>query len=101
MIKYKCLSCNKHDSHKLDEDLKKKFRNSFNFSYDHISKSILFLREPIYPYEHTYAWEKVNEVPLFQKEYLCSNLNMEDVTEANYMHAKRLCKDFEVKNWAE
>ena len=32
LIKYKCLSCNKHDSHKLDEDLKKQFRNSFKFS---------------------------------------------------------------------
>ena len=101
MIKYKCLFCNKYDSHKLDEDLKKQFRNSFKFSNDHINKSILFLRKPIYPNEHTDEWEEVNEVPLFQKEYFCSNLNMEDVTEANHMHAKILCKDFEIKNWGE
>ena len=26
---------------------------------------------------------------------------MEDVTDSDYMHAKRVCKDFEIKNLAE
>ena len=30
-IKYKCLSCNKHYSNKIDEELKKWFKNTFKF----------------------------------------------------------------------
>ena len=26
---------------------------------------------------------------------------MEDITDGDYMHAKRVCKDFEIKNWDE
>ena len=32
LIKYKCLSCNKDYSNKLDEKLKKRFKNTFKFS---------------------------------------------------------------------
>ena len=30
-----------------------------------------------------------------------SNLNMYDITDAYYMHAKRVCKDFEIKTVGE
>ena len=33
-----------------------------------------------------------------KKKYFYSHLNMEDVTDADYTHAKRVCKDFEIKN---
>ena len=42
-------------------------------------------------------WEKFNETLLPEKE----DLNMEDITDANYAHAKRVCKDFEIKNSGE
>ena len=45
--------------------------------------------------------EKFNETSLSEKEKLYSNLNMEDITDADYMHAKRLCKDFEIKHLGE
>ena len=32
LIKYECLSCNKDYSNKFDKELKKKFKNIFNFS---------------------------------------------------------------------
>ena len=41
-------------------------------------------------------WEKVNETVLSQKEEFYSNLNIEDNTDADYMHVKRVCKDFEI-----
>ena len=28
-------------------------------------------------------------------------LNMEEITDADYMHGKRVCKDFEIKNLGE
>ena len=46
-------------------------------------------------------WERFNETTLPEKEEFCSNLNMEDVTHADYMHTKRVCKDFEIKNLGE
>ena len=38
--------------------------------------------------------EKFNET-LPKKEDFYSNLNMEDITDADYAHAKRVSKDFE------
>ena len=43
-------------------------------------------------------WEKFHETALPEKEKFYSNLNTEDITDAGYMHAKRVCKDFEIKN---
>ena len=47
LIKYKCLSCNKDYSNKLHEKLKKRFKNTFKFSYN-INKFILLLRKCVY-----------------------------------------------------
>ena len=41
--------------------------------------------------------EKFNET-LLGKEEFYSNLNIEDITNSDYMHAKKLCKYFEIKN---
>ena len=43
-------------------------------------------------------WEKFNETTLSKTEEFYSNLNMEDMTDANYMHVKKVCKNFEIKN---
>ena len=37
-------------------------------------------------------WRKFNEASLPEKEDFCSNLNMEDITAADYMHAKEFGK---------
>ena len=50
-IKFKCLFCNKDFSNKLDEKLKKRFKNTFKFSNNDINKFILLLRKGVYPYE--------------------------------------------------
>ena len=42
-------------------------------------------------------WESFNET-LTEKEEFYSNLNIEDIIDAEYIHAKRNCKDFEIKN---
>ena len=46
-------------------------------------------------------WEKFNETSLHEKEDFYSHLNMEDITDADYVHAKKVCKDFEIKNLGE
>ena len=46
-------------------------------------------------------WKKFNETTLSAKEEFYNNLNMEDITKADYMHVKRVCKDFKIKNLGE
>ena len=59
-IKYECISCNKY-SNKIDEELQKRFKNTFKFSNNDINKFISLLRKGVYPYEYMDAWEKFNE----------------------------------------
>ena len=51
-IKYRCLSYNKNYWNKIDKKLKKRFKNTFNFSSNNINKFILVLRKRVYPYEY-------------------------------------------------
>ena len=43
-------------------------------------------------------WKKFNETTLPEKKDFYSNLNMENITDADYAHVKRISKDFEIKN---
>ena len=40
--------------------------------------------------------EKFNETSLPEKEDFYSHLNMDYITDADYTHRKRVCKDFEI-----
>ena len=53
------------------------------------------LRKNAYPYE--YGWEKFSETQLPKKDFY-RHLDMEDINDADYAHAKKICKDFEMKN---
>ena len=101
LIRYKCLSCNKDYSSKIDEELKKTFKNTFKFFNNDINKFILFLRKGFYPYEYVEDWQKFNETTLREKEKIYSNLNVEDITHADYMNTKRVFKDFQITNLDE
>ena len=43
-------------------------------------------------------WEKINKTSLPENEDFYSQLNMKDVTGVDYNYAKRVSKDFEIKN---
>ena len=45
LTKYKCLSCNKNYSNKIDEELKKRFKNTFKFSNNDINNFILLVKK--------------------------------------------------------
>ena len=47
------------------------------------------------------GWKKFNETSLNEKKDSYSHLNMEDITDADYAHAKRVCKDFEIASLGE
>ena len=78
LIEYKCLCCNKNYPKKFDEKLRKWLFNTYKLSNDDINNVILLLRKGVYPYEY-------------------SHLNMEAITDADYTHGKRVCKDFEIR----
>ena len=46
-------------------------------------------------------WQKFNRTSLPEKQYFYSHLNMDNITNPDYAHAKRVCKDFEIKNLGE
>ena len=54
-----------------------------------------------FPYDCMDEWEKFNKTSLTEKEEFYSNLNMEVITNSDYLHTKRVCKDFEIKNLGE
>ena len=47
LIKYECLSCNKYSLNKTDEESKKRFKNTFNFSNNDINKFSLLLTKGV------------------------------------------------------
>ena len=55
------------------------------------------MQKGVYPYEYMDDWEKFNKTSSPEKEDFYSHLNMENITDADYAHAKRVCKDFEIK----
>ena len=61
----------------------------------------LFLQKGVYPCEYIDGWKKFNETSLSVKEDFYSHLNMEDITNADYAHTKRVCKNFEIENLGE
>ena len=46
-------------------------------------------------------WLKFNETTSPEKDELYSSLNMKDITDSDYINAKRVRKDFEIKNLGE
>ena len=69
---------------------KERFFNKCKFSSHDNNKFILSLSKGLYPYEYMDDWEKFEKTSLPEKEDFYSHLNVEDITDADYMHAKRI-----------
>ena len=95
------LFSNTNYQQKFDEKLKKRSFNTYKFSNYYNNNVISLLRKGAYPYEYMDDWKKFNETSLFEKKDVYSHLNVEDITNADYTHAKRVCKDFEIKDLGE
>ena len=50
----------------------------------------MLLRKGVYPYEYMDSWEKFDETALPAKEAFHSNLNLEDISNEDYMHALKV-----------
>ena len=93
LIEYEYLRCNEKYQQKFDGNLKEQFFNIYRFSnYDNkkFAKRCL-------PYEYMDDCENFNETLLLEKEDFYNHLNMEYITDEDYAHAKRICKEFEIE----
>ena len=58
---------------------------------------ILLLWKGVYPCGYMDNLETFIETSWPEKENFYSHLNIDDITDADCMHVKRVCKDFEIK----
>ena len=96
LLKY--FNCNNYYKKKFNQDLIKKFKNTYSFCNNDLNKFLLLLRKGIYPYEYMDSWEKFNEKSLPSKEDFYSNLNMEDIDDIDYRHGNNVFKGFKLEN---
>ena len=69
--------------------LKNWLKNTFKVSNNDINQFILLLKKCVYTDEYMDEWEKFNEISLPEKEEFYSNLNMEDVIDADYIYRNK------------
>ena len=96
----KSLCCYKNYQKHFDENLKKRFFNTYKLSNYNINKFNLFLGKRAYFYEYMDDWKKYNKTSLRETEGSYSNLNIEDIANIDYDHRKRcLNKKFRRTSW--
>ena len=98
---FRCFECKKNYNKDFDKELINRFLSTYEFCNGDIDKFILLLRKGVYPYEYMDNWEIFNETLLPNKETFYSNLNMENITDTDYMHANKVFKEFKLKNLGE
>ena len=61
----------------------------------------MLLRKGVYPYEYMDSWGEFNETILPTKKAFYSNLNLEDISDEDYLHAQKVRDGFKIKNLGE
>ena len=95
---FRCFECKKNHKKDFNKELINRFSSTYKFCNGDIDKFILLLRKGVYPYEYMDSWERFNETSMPDKEAFYSNLNMEDITDVDYRHAKRVFENLSNKN---
>ena len=99
-LNYRCKECN-GTSNKSINDLIEKFPRMHKFCNGDLNKFVLLLRKGVYPYEYMDSWERFNETSLPPKESFYSELNLEDISDKDYLHAQKVWDVFEIRNLGE
>ena len=85
----KCKECKKEWKRSINE-LIENSPSVYQFCNGDFNKFVLLLRKGVYPYEYIDNWEKFDEIALPPKEAFYSNLNLEDISDEDYVHAQKL-----------
>ena len=73
----------------------------YKFCNGDLNKFFLLLRKGIYPYEYIDSWERFDENIILPKEAFYNKLNLENITDKDYEHVKKVWEAFEIKNLEE
>ena len=95
---FRCFRCKKNYEKNFNKELIQRFASTYEFCNGNLNRFILLLRKGAYPYECMDSWQRSDETSLPDKEAFYSNLNMADITDVDYMHAKRVFKNLSNKN---
>ena len=95
---FKCSDCGKRYkkafNKKSVKNLIKNFPNTSDYCSGNTNKFILLLRKGVYPHEFMDSWKRFDKELLPDKEFCYRSSNMEDITDADYRHGKRVYKEF-------
>ena len=73
----------------------------FGFKEYNENQYKLLIQKGIYPYEYMTNWDKFKEMKLPPRQAFYSKLNMAGVREEDYEHARRIWKEFGLKDLGE
>ena len=96
----KCLKCN-DISNKSINSLINKFPNIYRSCNNDNKKFVLLLRKGVYPYEYMDNFNRFDENTLSSKEEFYSNLNMSNISDKDYEHAKKVWNRLIISNLGE
>ena len=68
----------------------------YTFCNDDLNKFFLLLRRDIYPYEYVDSWERFDENTTQPKKAFYSKSNLENITDKDYEHVKKVWETFEI-----
>ena len=78
-------------NNKMSQDeLIKKFSNTYQLCNNDHNKFELLLRKGVYPYEYMDSWKRFNKESLPDKESFCSELNKEGITDEDCTRLKSM-----------
>ena len=98
---FKCIDCEKEYEKEFNDELLKRFPNTYDFCNNDLDKFLILLRKGVYPYEYMDGWNRFNEEVLPDKDSFYSNLTMEDISKTDYMHANNVFEKFNINNMGE
>ena len=99
-LNYKCKECKKSYT-KLAKESIKNFPTLYKFCNGDLNKFFLLLRKGIYPYEYIDSWEEFDENTIPSKKAFYSKLNLENITDKDYEHVKKVWETSEIENLDE
>ena len=97
-LTFKYLDCKKEYKKNINNKLKEKFSNVYEFCGYDMNKFVSLLKKGVYPYEYMDEWNKLNEKELPVKKSFYSNLTMEDISNTDYKHANNVFRKFNLNN---
>ena len=95
---FQCFEFKKNYMKDFNEELIKRFANTYRFCNGDITKFILLLRKGVYPSGYMDSCERFDEPSLPNKKAFYSKLNLEDITDKDYGHAQKVFEEFKLKN---